>query len=75
MKDLRPLHYFMGIEAMYTSYGLFLSRIKYAKELPLCAKMGDCKSISMPMAPKTKLHIDDKPYSDPSHFRSIVGAL
>lgn len=36
IKDLGPLHYFLGVEVSPSSVGLHLSQIKYARDLLHC---------------------------------------
>ena len=75
MKDLGPLHYFLGIEVVPTPTGLFLSQGKYAQDLLQRAHMSDCNAISTPMALKSNInHLSDA-FPNPSLYRSIVGAL
>ena len=49
MKDLGPLHYFLGIEVHPFSGGLFLSQQKYACEILARASMTGCKPIGTPL--------------------------
>ncbi|KAF5443609.1 hypothetical protein F2P56_036153 [Juglans regia] len=75
MKDLGPLHYFLGIQVTRNSNGLTLSQAKYALEILDRSQMKDCKPMGTPMMPKTKGLTCDVPFPDPGHYRSIVGAL
>jgi len=52
MKDLGPLHYFLGIQVIPTSAGMVLSQEKYAFDLLERAHMVDCKPLSTPVAYK-----------------------
>ena len=49
LKDLGPLHYFLGVECHRTPSGLFLSQQKYICDLLLRLKMDGVKPVS-PMA-------------------------
>ena len=49
LKDLGPLHYFLGIEVSAVDGGLLLSQSKYARELLLKAGLRDCKSMATPL--------------------------
>jgi hypothetical protein len=49
MKDLGPLHYFLGIEAHSSADGLYLTQSKYIHELLSRNSMLDCKPASSPM--------------------------
>ena len=75
MKDLGPLHYFLGIEVIPTPTGLFLSQGKYAQDLLQRAHMSDCNAISTPMALKSTIDYLSDAFPNPSLYRSIVGAL
>jgi hypothetical protein len=76
MKDLGPLHYFLGISVTRSSSGFFLSQQKYADELLERANMVGCKAVTTPVDTRSKLSADGgAPVTDPSEYRSIVGAL
>lgn len=76
MKDLRPLHYFLGIEVSFPKYGMFLSQQKHATDLLLRAPMHQCKPTTTPIAPKQPyVKNGDVPFHDPTYYRSIVGGL
>lgn len=76
MKDLGPLHYFLGIAVHRTHHAMFLSQSKYAAELLDRASMANCKPISTPVDTKAKLSANcGPPVSDPSLYRSLAGAL
>jgi hypothetical protein len=75
MKDLGPLHFFLGIEVIPFSGGLFLSQQKYARDIFLKASMSSCNPTSTPFAQKVKLHNKDDSLVDATHYRSLVGAL
>lgn len=46
MTNLGLMHYFLGIEVMQTSVGIFISQKKYALEILDRFKMKDCNSVS-----------------------------
>lgn len=48
MKNLGKLHHFLGIDVYHTKYGMFLSHLKYAKDLLNRTSMLDCKSYGSP---------------------------
>ena len=75
MKDLGPLHYFLGIQVSHFSDGIFLSQQKYAREILAKASMTDCKPIGTPLAQKHRLQLEGGPLVDATNYRSIVGAL
>lgn len=76
MKDLGPLHYFLGISVEPHAIGLFLSQKKYASEVIDRVGMSICKSSAMPVDTKPKLRdLDSPPISDLPLYRSLVSAL
>ena len=75
MKDLGPVHYFLGIQIKTHPSGLFLSQTKYAEQILNNAGMLDCKPMSTPLPLKLNSSVSTAKYPDPSDFRSIVGAL
>ncbi|XP_043694631.1 uncharacterized mitochondrial protein AtMg00810-like [Telopea speciosissima] len=74
MKDLGPLHYFLGIEVTSTPQGLFLSQAKYATDILHRAHIVDIKPTCTPMAIRPDLASTD-PFKDVTLYRSLVGAL
>ena len=76
MKDLGPLHFFLGIAVTRHSQGLFLSQKKYAEEILVRAGMSSCKPCLTPVDTKPKLSAtDSSPFEDPTLYRSLAGAL
>ncbi|KAM1014784.1 hypothetical protein ACFX2C_044728 [Malus domestica] len=76
IKDLGPLHYFLGIQITQNASGLFLSQSKYVSDLLVKADMVHSKPCSTPCLPYNRLLKDDgHPFNNPSLYRSIVGAL
>src|SRR5690606_2485868 len=76
MKDMGPLSYFLGIQATFTSSGLFLNQEKYAQDLLQTAGMLHCAPMSTPLP----LQLDRVPHQDelfsaPTYFRSLAGKL
>ena len=74
IKDMGRLHFFLGIEVQYTSYGLFLTQSKYAREVLERANMNECNSIATPMMVHSS-EDDGSLFLDPQLYRSIAGAL
>ncbi|PRQ50961.1 putative RNA-directed DNA polymerase [Rosa chinensis] len=75
MKNLGPLHYFLGLEVIRTSHSLFLHQSKYTYDLLARHKMLDVKPTA---TPESSIKLDNhsgEPLSDPSAYRSMVGAL
>lgn len=75
MKDLGPVHHFLGVEISFTADGLRLCQSHYARTILECSDMLHCKPMPTPLAVKNKLAIDVAPLIDPSYFYGIVGAL
>ncbi|KAM1465721.1 hypothetical protein COP2_045561 [Malus domestica] len=74
VKDLGDLHYFLGIEVHRSATGLFLHQSKYALDLLKKTDMVGVKPCSTPVA-SAKLDHSGTLLSDPTFYRSIVGAL
>ena len=76
LKDLGLLHYFLGLQIDYTSSGLFVHQTKYASDLLRKFGMIDCKPCKTHSSPNSHLLPNDSPLlSDPTSYRSLVGAL
>jgi uncharacterized protein YbaR (Trm112 family) len=72
MKDLSPLHHFLGMQVQHTGSGLFLSQRQYMLEILDRAGMTDCKPCTTPVDVNPKLSADGPPVSDPTDFRSLA---
>ena len=68
MKDLSPLHHFLGMQVQHTNSGLFLSQRQYMLEILNRAGMTYCKPYTTPMDVNSKLSVDGPPVSDPTDF-------
>jgi hypothetical protein len=76
MEDLGPLHHFLGISVTRTSSSLHLSQRQYILDVLSRAGMSDCHPVSTPIDTHSKLSATDgTPFSDPSLYRSLAGAL
>jgi len=76
IKDLGPIHYFLGIEVLPTAGGLILTQRKFVKELLL--EFGDPQAtpVICPLDIATKLHVNEgEPFSNPNLYRKIIGKL
>ncbi|KAK6151891.1 hypothetical protein DH2020_014526 [Rehmannia glutinosa] len=76
LKDMGCLNYFLGIQFIYSSSGIFLSQRKYIQDLLAKAGMKDAKGLTTPMVNSPPLsRYDGQPFVDVSLYRSIVGGL
>ncbi|XP_022155144.1 uncharacterized protein LOC111022285 [Momordica charantia] len=75
LKDLRELHYFLGIEVHQTHTGIMLSQEKHAKETLTKTKILEASQHSTPMATSTSATPSDNDLVDATEYRSIVGSF
>jgi hypothetical protein len=76
LKDLGLLRYFLGLQIDYKKVRLFVHQHKYVSDLLHKFQMTDCKAAPTPIATTPPLSTDhDDALSDPTPFRSLVGAL
>jgi hypothetical protein len=78
LKDLGPLHYFLGIEVHRTSDGIHLSHAKYIADILTRAGMSSCKGVMTPLPSNSKLSMQDGDPLGPedvTKYRRMVGAL
>uniref|UniRef100_A0A2N9HXJ7 Integrase catalytic domain-containing protein n=1 Tax=Fagus sylvatica TaxID=28930 RepID=A0A2N9HXJ7_FAGSY len=76
LKDLGPLHYFLGLQVTRSSFGLYLNQAKYATDLLKKHNMLDSKPAKSPSCPNTRLSLHEgDALPDPHGYRSLVGAL
>jgi histone deacetylase 1/2 len=79
LKDLVPLHYFLGVEVHTPSHGgLLLSQRKYASKLLLKAGLQKCALVTTPMVASETLSANDgTPLSteESTRYRIIIGGL
>jgi hypothetical protein len=76
MKDLSPLHHFLGITAECRPQGLFLHQRQYTIDILERAGMSDYKPHSTPVDTQAKLSEDDgPPVVDATSYRSLTGVL
>jgi hypothetical protein len=78
LKDLRDLHYFLGIEVTKIHHGILLSQDKYAMEILERAGMKHCKHVSTPLSTSEKIFAHVGVVlgpNDATGYRSIVGGL
>lgn len=76
MKDLGPLHHFLGLSVTRMDGAFHLSQCQFALEILDRAGMADCKPCSTPVDVSAKLSARaGPPVSDPTHYHGLVGAL
>ncbi|PNX72504.1 putative copia-type protein [Trifolium pratense] len=73
---MRPLRYFLGIEAAQSSPGIAINQLKYALDILSETSMLDCRPIDTHMDPNVKLLPGQwEPLKDPGRYRRLVGKL
>jgi hypothetical protein len=76
MKDLGPLHFFLGVAVQRHESSLILSQRQYTLDILARHGMSDCKPCSTPVDTCAKVSADaGPPVADPKAYRSLAGAL
>ncbi|XP_019190799.1 PREDICTED: uncharacterized protein LOC109185274 [Ipomoea nil] len=75
IRDMGAPSFFLGIETVPLSDGVLLSQRRYIQDILKRAGMVDCKPVSTPVSVVRSDDADTTPYADPTHYRSIAGAL
>jgi hypothetical protein len=75
MKDMGPLHHFLGMPMTSHNGGLFLSQRRYMLEILEQAEMTDCKPCATPVDTSSKVSTNSPPVSDVTHYRGLAGPL
>jgi histone deacetylase 1/2 len=76
MKDLGPLHYFLGIQVQRIKEGFILHQQHYAEDVLQRAGMLNCKPASTPVDTKAKVSAGEgELLQDQTFYRRIAGAL
>ncbi|CAN6707056.1 unnamed protein product [Malus baccata var. baccata] len=74
IKDLGPLHYFLGIEVKRSSSGIFISQTKYILDLLQKSNMLGAKPCATHLSTSALDH-QSSLLSNPSKYKSLVGGL
>ncbi|XP_071694424.1 uncharacterized mitochondrial protein AtMg00810-like [Rutidosis leptorrhynchoides] len=76
MKDLGPLHSFLGISVVRTSHGLFLTQQAYANVIITRSGLTKCNPVSTPVDTIGKISSKKgRPYANITQYRSLAGEL
>jgi hypothetical protein len=76
LKDLGPLHFFLGIQVTRSPQGIHLCQTKYINDLLNKTNMSGAKPANSPCPSGSKLsRHNGSPIPDPTTYRQIVGAL
>ena len=76
MSDLDCMRYFLGLKLHQAKAGLLVNQRKHARELLVKFAMENCRPISTPSVPGTKLVKDDGHKKvDGRTYRSLIGSL
>ncbi|CAN1263351.1 Retrovirus-related Pol polyprotein from transposon TNT 1-94 [Linum perenne] len=73
LKDLGPLHYFLGVQVSRNSMGMHLSQPKYIMELLAKANLSNAKPVATPLY--KPVDDDDKLFDDPQLYQQLLGGL
>ena len=76
MSLLGELSFFLSLQISQFDKGIFISQMKYIKEMLKKFRMEDCKPVSTPMVTGCKLSKDDESKEvDQRQNRSMIGSL
>ena len=77
VKDMGPLHYFLGVRVVQNQHSVWLGQDKYAREILDRFNMKDCKPMSTPMeaSAKPQRATEDSEKFDKRIYQSAIGSL
>ena len=76
MTNLGRMKFFLGVEILQTSGGIFITQRKYAQEVLKRFGMENSNSTKTPMVPGFKLTKDEGgTRTDPTQYKQIIGSL
>lgn len=76
MTDLGNMRYFLGIEVVQSSSGIFISQKRYAQEVLERFQMSNCNPVQNPIVPGFKITRDaEEERFDSTYYKQIVGSL
>ncbi|PNX67921.1 copia-type polyprotein, partial [Trifolium pratense] len=76
MTDLGKMRYFLGVEVIQNSDGIFMHQHKYATEILVRFGMESCNKVNSPRVPGCKLIKDENErIADCSTYKQMVGCL
>ena len=76
IKDLGPLHFFLGVEVIPIADGLFLTQHQYIRALLARTSMDGAKDVTTPLSVSVPLQLEDgSPPVDATEYRRVIGAL
>ena len=76
MIDIDILHFFLGLQVLPLSYGLFISHSKYVMDLLKCFTMGNLKDCVTPYMLCVRLTKDYESFQfNATLYRRLVGRL
>jgi hypothetical protein len=76
MSLLGEISFFLGLQIRQRNQGIFISQIKYIREMLKRFGMEDCKTVTTPMQTSCKLRKDDHSKSTyQRQYRLMIGSL
>ena len=76
MLDLERMRYFLGIQILQHTHGIFMCQRKYVQDVLSRFGMKDCNAVKNPIVPSTKLSNNDVGSKvDATLFKQVIGRL